>query len=130
VPTIKQYEADVKARERSMSPEPMSPSRLSYDSNKDLPKTPSDEAPASAPNKAGSDNMNPAHSGEGVPVGEEDQAKKSEKQAVMDRMQGPKEKPTDKIKKKRGERTVKDPTTGQMVTIKDAEFKGKSSDKL
>ncbi|KAF8726612.1 Protein kinase C conserved region 2 (CalB), partial [Rhizoctonia solani] len=123
IPTIQRYEADVRAREDSMSPEPMSPSRFSYDSNKDLPRTPPDEEPASAPNEAGVGHMDGAHSGEGVPVGEEDQVKKSEKQAVMDRMQGPKEKPTDKVAKKRGTRTVKDPTTGQMVTIKDADFK-------
>ncbi|KAG9114914.1 hypothetical protein FRC07_007586 [Ceratobasidium sp. 392] len=67
--------------------------------------------------------MDGAHQGEGVPVGQEKEAQKSEKQAVMDRMQGPKQKPTDAVKNKRGERTVKDPTTGQMVTIKDAEFK-------
>ncbi|KEP50963.1 hypothetical protein V565_070100 [Rhizoctonia solani 123E] len=123
IPTIQRYEADVKAREGSISPDPMSPSRMSYDSNKDLPRTPPDEEPVQAPNKAGNDHMDAAHSGEGVPVGEEDEAKKSEKQAVMDRMQGPKEKPTDKVAKKRGSRTVKDPTTGQMVTIKDADFK-------
>ncbi|ELU42216.1 hypothetical protein AG1IA_03752 [Rhizoctonia solani AG-1 IA] len=123
IPTIQRYEADVRAREDSMSPEPMSPSRFSYDSNKDLPRTPPDEEPASAPNEAGVGHMDGAHSGEGVPVGEEDHVKKSEKQAVMDRMQGPKEKPTDKVAKKRGTRTVKDPTTGQMVTIKDADFK-------
>ncbi|CAE6349629.1 unnamed protein product [Rhizoctonia solani] len=123
IPTIQRYEADIKARENSVSPEPMSPSRLSYDSNKDLPRTPPDEAPADAPNKASIGHMDAAHSGEGVPVGEEDEVKKTEKQAVMDRMQGPKEKPTDKVAKKRGTRTVKDPTTGQMVTIKDADFK-------
>lgn len=107
----------------------MSPSRLSYDSNKDLPQTPQDDEPVGpAPNKAGQDHMDAAHSGEGVPVGKEKEAQKTEKQAVMDRMQGPKEKPTDKVKNKRGERTVKDPTTGQMVTIKDAEFKGGLND--
>ncbi|KAG8726881.1 hypothetical protein FRC11_014297, partial [Ceratobasidium sp. 423] len=123
VPTIERYEADVKARGDSMPPDPMSPSRFSVDSNKDLPRTPPAEDPAEAPNKAGVDHMDAAHSGEGVPVGEEDKVKKSEKQAVMDRMQGPKEKPTEKVAKKRGARTVKDPTTGEMVTIKDADFK-------
>ncbi|KAG8694302.1 hypothetical protein FRC09_009939, partial [Ceratobasidium sp. 395] len=128
VPTVQRYEAELKARERSGSPEPLSPSsRLSFDTNKDLPKTPRDEPgnPANAGNKAanGGAHMDGAHSGEGVPVGQEKEAQKSEKQAVMDRMQGPKQKPTDAVKNKRGERTVKDPTTGQMVTIKDAEFK-------
>ncbi|QRV98489.1 C2 domain-containing protein [Ceratobasidium sp. AG-Ba] len=128
VPTIQRYEADLKARENSTSPEPLSPSsKLSFDANKDLPKTPRYEQdnPATASNKAanGNGHMHPAHSGEGVPVGEEKQAQMSEKEAMKERMQGPKEKPTDKVKHKRGERTVKDPTTGQMVTIKDAEFK-------
>lgn len=95
---------------------------------KDLPKTPRTEQddPAKARNTAanGGGHMDAAHAGEGVPVGEEKQAQKSEKQAVMDRMQGPNQKPTDKVKNKRGQRTVKDPVTGQQVTIKDAEFKG------
>ncbi|PBK93314.1 hypothetical protein ARMGADRAFT_1013004 [Armillaria gallica] len=39
-------------------------------------------------------------------------------------MAGPKEKPTDKVKNRKGERTVKDPTTGLDVAIKDADFKG------
>ncbi|KAG9074664.1 hypothetical protein FS749_013752, partial [Ceratobasidium sp. UAMH 11750] len=128
VPTIQRYEAAVKAREKSTSPEPLSPSsHLSFDTNKELPRTPPDEPtdPANAPNKAatGGGHMDAAHAGEGVPVGQEKEADKSEKQAVMDRMQGPKQKPTDAVKNRRGERTVKDPTTGQMVTIKDAEFK-------
>ncbi len=42
-------------------------------------------------------------------------------------MSGPKGKPTDKVKNRKGERTVKDPTTGLDVTIKDADFKGISS---
>lgn len=110
----------------------MSPSStLSFDTNKDLPKTPRVERddPATTTNKAadGNGHMHPAHSGEGVPVGGEKQVHKTEKEAMMDRMQGPKEKPTDKVKNKRGERTVKDPTTGQMVTIKDAEFKDYAS---
>jgi hypothetical protein len=132
VPTIQRYEAEVQAREKSASSdsEATSPSHFSFDSMKDLPKTPRVEQddPANASNKAaeGGAHMDGAHEGEGVPVGQEKEAKKSEKQAVMDRMQGPKQKPTDAVKNKRGERTVKDPTTGQMVTIKDAEFKGGS----
>ncbi|KAG8695995.1 hypothetical protein FRC08_007433 [Ceratobasidium sp. 394] len=120
VPTIQRYEAAVKAREKSTSPEPLSPSsHLSFDTNKELPRTPPDEPtdPANAPNKAatGGGHMDAAHAGEGVPVGQEKEADKSEKQAVMDRMQGPKQKPTDAVKNRRGERTVKDPTTGQMT---------------
>ncbi|KAK0239435.1 hypothetical protein EDD85DRAFT_821894 [Armillaria nabsnona] len=47
----------------------------------------------------------------------------NEKTEMMNRMAGPKEKPTDKVKNRKGERTVKDPTTGLDVTIKDADFK-------
>lgn len=42
----------------------------------------------------------------------------------MNRMAGPKEKPTEKVKNRQGERTVKDPTTDMDVIIKDASFKG------
>lgn len=49
-----------------------------------------------------------------------------EKSQLMSRMAGPTIKPTDKAKqRKRGlTRTVKDPTTGTNVIIKDAEFQG------
>jgi hypothetical protein len=33
----------------------------------------------------------------------------------------------EQVKERKGERTVKDPTTGHAVTIKDAEFKGPSA---
>ena len=49
----------------------------------------------------------------------------NEKAEMMNRMSGPKGKPTDKVKNRRGEHTVKDPTTGLDVIIKDASFKGK-----
>lgn len=58
-------------------------------------------------------------------AGQSAQGNATEKSEIMDRMAGPKGKPTDKVKNKAGERVVKDPTTGQMVVIKDAEFKGK-----
>lgn len=48
----------------------------------------------------------------------------TEKQELMKRMAGPKEKPTDKVKNRQGEHTVRDPTSGQDVVIKDAEFDG------
>ncbi|KAF5369071.1 hypothetical protein D9758_002979 [Tetrapyrgos nigripes] len=48
---------------------------------------------------------------------------KNEKEALKQRMSGPKEKPTDKVKTTKGERIVSDPTTGQDVVIKDAQFK-------
>ncbi|KZS93944.1 hypothetical protein SISNIDRAFT_474054 [Sistotremastrum niveocremeum HHB9708] len=56
-------------------------------------------------------------------AGQSAQGNATEKSEIMDRMAGPKGKPTDKVKNKAGERVVKDPTTGQMVVIKDAEFK-------
>ncbi|KAK7462733.1 hypothetical protein VKT23_007320 [Stygiomarasmius scandens] len=46
-----------------------------------------------------------------------------EKEEMKKRMTGPKEKPTDKVKTHKGERIVNDPTTGQDVVIKDADFK-------
>jgi len=49
----------------------------------------------------------------------------TEKQELMNRMAGPKEKPTDKVKERQGNHVVKDPTTGEDITIKDAEFDGK-----
>ncbi|KIJ49556.1 hypothetical protein M422DRAFT_225382 [Sphaerobolus stellatus SS14] len=53
---------------------------------------------------------------------EETRKNHQEKEDMMDKMAGPKEKPTDKVKRRKGERTVKDPTTGLDVTIKDAKF--------
>ncbi|KIY63684.1 hypothetical protein CYLTODRAFT_493697 [Cylindrobasidium torrendii FP15055 ss-10] len=47
----------------------------------------------------------------------------NEKAAMVAKMAGPKEKPTDRVKHRKGERTVKDPTTGLDTIIKDAEFK-------
>ena len=46
-----------------------------------------------------------------------------EKKRMMDRMAG-QTKPTDTAKRRRGERLVDDPVTGQKVIIKDARFKG------
>ncbi|THV04790.1 hypothetical protein K435DRAFT_714363 [Dendrothele bispora CBS 962.96] len=48
---------------------------------------------------------------------------KKEKEEMKKRMTAPKEKPTDKVKTHKGERLVNDPTTGQDVLIKDADFK-------
>ncbi|KAK0211362.1 hypothetical protein DFS33DRAFT_1451012 [Desarmillaria ectypa] len=42
---------------------------------------------------------------------------------MMNRMTGPKEKPMEKVKNRKGERTVKEPMTGLDVTIKNADFK-------
>jgi len=46
-----------------------------------------------------------------------------EKKRMMDKMAG-QQKPTDSVKRKKGERIVDDPVTGQKVVIKDANFKG------
>ena len=43
----------------------------------------------------------------------------------MEKMGNPKAKPTDQVKKRRGERVVDDPVTGQKVVIKDHSLKGK-----
>jgi len=43
----------------------------------------------------------------------------------MEKMGNPNAKPTDQVKKKRGERVVDDPVTGQKVIIKDHSLKGK-----
>ncbi|GJJ06394.1 hypothetical protein Clacol_000585 [Clathrus columnatus] len=51
-----------------------------------------------------------------------EQKASSEKKDIMDKMVGPKEKPVDKVNRKRGEHTVKDPVTGRDVKIRDAEF--------
>lgn len=61
---------------------------------------------------------------------EEDPADKSltegqkEKKEMMNKMQPSKGKPTDQVKKTRGQRVVDDPVTGEKVMIKDAKFKG------
>ena len=51
---------------------------------------------------------------------------KAEKQAIMNRAQGPKQKPTDAVEneRKKGDRMVKDPVTGMDVLIKDANLEG------
>ena len=46
-----------------------------------------------------------------------------EKKRMMNRMAGQK-KPIDTVKRRKGERLVDDPVTGQKVVIKDAQFKG------
>jgi hypothetical protein len=46
-----------------------------------------------------------------------------EKKRMMDRMANQK-KPIDTVKRRKGERLVDDPVTGQKVMIKDAQFKG------
>lgn len=48
-----------------------------------------------------------------------------EKKDMMEKMQPDKTKPTDRVKKTKGQRVVDDPVTGEKVIIKDAEFKGK-----
>ena len=48
-----------------------------------------------------------------------------EKKDLMEKMGNPKAKPTDQVKKRRGERVVDDPVTGQKVVIKDHSLKGK-----
>ncbi|KAG8954346.1 hypothetical protein FRC03_011485 [Tulasnella sp. 419] len=49
---------------------------------------------------------------------------KQQKEEIMQRSQGRQQKPTDAVEqeRKKGDRIVKDPTTGQMVLIKDAKF--------
>jgi hypothetical protein len=53
-----------------------------------------------------------------------------EKSQLMNRIAGPKIKPTDKVKQRKSglTRSVRDPTTGMNVIIKDAEFKGTAFD--
>ena len=48
-----------------------------------------------------------------------------EKKHIMKKMQSDKTKPTDHVKKTKGQRVVDDPVTGEKVIIKDAKFKGK-----
>jgi hypothetical protein len=48
-----------------------------------------------------------------------------EKKEMMNKMQPDKTKPTDHVKKTKGQRVVDDPVTGEKVIIKDAKFKGK-----
>jgi hypothetical protein len=43
----------------------------------------------------------------------------------MQKMGNPNAKPTDQFKRRRGERVVDDPVTGQKVVIKDHNLKGK-----
>lgn len=50
-----------------------------------------------------------------------------EKKELMEKMGNPKAKPTDQVKRRRGERVVDDPVTGQKVVIKDHSLKGKAS---
>jgi len=47
-----------------------------------------------------------------------------EKKELMEKMGNPNAKPTDQVRKKRGERVVDDPVTGQKVIIKDHSLKG------
>lgn len=47
-----------------------------------------------------------------------------EKKQMMDKMNASKQKPTDTVKHRKGERVVDDPVTGEKVIIKDAQFKG------
>ncbi|CDZ98821.1 Ca2-dependent lipid-binding protein CLB1/vesicle protein vp115/Granuphilin A, contains C2 domain [Phaffia rhodozyma] len=49
--------------------------------------------------------------------------KEDDKDAIKKRMKPDEGKKTDEVKEKKGKRTVKDPTTGYAVTIKDAEMK-------
>jgi hypothetical protein len=60
----------------------------------------------------------------GSPASPRNTQGKDEKSEMMNKMAGPKGKPTDKVKERKGERTVKDPTTGLDVVIRDANFKG------
>lgn len=46
-----------------------------------------------------------------------------EKKEMMEKMNANQQKPTDAVKRRRGERVVDDPVTGQKVVIKDAQFK-------
>ena len=48
-----------------------------------------------------------------------------EKKELIEKMGNPKAKPTDQVKRRRGERVVDDPVTGQKVVIKDHSLKGK-----
>ncbi|KAF8513153.1 hypothetical protein BU17DRAFT_77267 [Hysterangium stoloniferum] len=59
-----------------------------------------------------------------------DNSGKYEKEQMMDKMAGAKQKPTEKVKQRMGERVVKDPVTGREVTIKDADFKGRPVDAI
>lgn len=45
-----------------------------------------------------------------------------EKKEMIDKMAGPKEKPSNKVNRQRVEHVVKDPTTGATVTTRDADF--------
>jgi hypothetical protein len=45
---------------------------------------------------------------------------------MMEKMNANQQKPIDTVKKRRGQRVVDDPVTGEKVIIKDAEFKGMS----
>ncbi|KAL7409629.1 hypothetical protein BDY24DRAFT_402483 [Mrakia frigida] len=73
------------------------------------------------------DSANDLSSGE-LEKHKEDQVAREEAEAgedkdeVMKRMKPAQGKPTDQVKNKQGERTVKDPVTGLPVTIKDAEL--------
>lgn len=58
------------------------------------------------------------------------QENQQEKSEMMKKLAGPKEKPIEKVKQRKGERVVKDPTTGLDVVIKDAKFEGNLPDAL
>jgi len=95
-----------------------------YSEKNPVPTTQGYEAQQSAWDEAGSSsssNGRPSQDGQS----EETKKNQNEKSEMMEKMAGPKEKPTDKVKNRKGERTVKDPTTGLDVTIKDAKFAGK-----
>ncbi|CAG8659482.1 142_t:CDS:10, partial [Acaulospora colombiana] len=62
-------------------------------------------------------------------VEEEDEDKnltqgQKEKKEMMAKMNANQQKPIEQVKKRRGQRVVDDPVTGEKVIIKDAEFKG------
>ncbi|KAG8753597.1 hypothetical protein FRC14_005894 [Serendipita sp. 396] len=102
VPTIQKYEEDKEKQEKQLDAEIARGDGV--DSNNDRPTN--DSNGNAEPEKD-------EHLTEG----------QKEKKEMMEKMNANKEKPTDTVKKRRGDRVVDDPVTGEKVIIKDAQFK-------
>ncbi|KAG8824735.1 hypothetical protein FRC17_009033 [Serendipita sp. 399] len=101
VPTIQGYEEDKKRQEKQLE--------------------------AEIERGDGVDNDQPTNDANGHVDDDEDKhltKGQKEKKDMMAKMNANKEKPTDTVKRRRGERVVDDPVTGEKVIIKDAQFKG------
>lgn len=123
VPTVQGFNEQQAHRQEQMPPSPPDSEHDAVDANKPLPPNP--QTPMDGP-QLGSQST-PAPTGDGTNTAPETPRKKEEtKEEIMNKAKASQSKPTDRLKNRASQGTVRDPVTGQDVVIRDAELSSMS----